>query len=450
VRPVDTDAATIAPSLGSVLVQPLSSRIEHVRRESPQHYPDDDLVRMHRVVAWVPSVPACGLRLLGRGAADSTAPTPVHVTEHGATIAISNASIRCTVHEGRVSIEQDGRRIDDAFVFESTRDVGDSYTPALRGAPERLRCVGTQVLHRGPLRAAVRVRWETAARDVRVDTILVLDAESTVLRGDIRGVNRRRDHRVRLVVRTGLADAVTIADAAFGPVERVPAVAPATARESVVPTMPLHRWVSQMHDGQRSTLFSDGLAEGESQPGALAITLVRAIGELSRGDLLERPGHAGWPSPIPMAQCLGRFAARVGVMLHADDADACATTSQAADALLLPLTGETWRDLAEDGAVRLTEATGAPVVIGPELIGMGLEASAITLAQQHDGIMLRAVNLTNAPVPGAWLLPPTGRWLATRCRLDETPIAPAVATAARIDFIAAPREIVTLLVTAAS
>jgi hypothetical protein len=137
-------------------------------------------------------------------------------------------------------------------------------------------------------------------------------------------------------------------------------------------------------------------------------------------------------------------------MLHADDADARATTSQAADALLLPLTGETWRDLAVDGALPLADANGESVLVGPELIGNGLEASAITLAQQHDGIMLRAVNLTNAPVPGAWLLPPTGRWLATRCRLDETPIAPAAATESRIDFLAAPREIVTLLVTIVS
>jgi alpha-mannosidase len=448
--PVAIGATAGAPPLPGVLVQPLSRRVEHFRRESPQQYPDNDLVRMHRVVAWVPSVPACGLRLLGRGAADATAPTPVRVRERGATIDIRNVSIRITVQDGRVSLEQDGRRLDDVLVVESTSDVGDSYTPALRGAPERLRCVGTQVLHRGPLRAAVRVRWETAVRDVRVDTVLVLDVGSVVLRCDVRGVNRRRDHRLRLVVRTGFADAVTIADAALGPVERVAAVAPATARETVVPTMPMHRWVSQVHDGQHSTLFSDGLAEVESQSGALAITLVRAIGELSRGDLPERPGHAGWPSPTPQAQSLGRFAARLGVMLHADDADARTTTSQAADALLLPLTGETWRDLAVDGALPLADANGESVLVGPELIGNGLEASAITLAQQHDGIMLRAVNLTNAPVPGAWLLPPTGRWLATRCRLDETPIAPAAETESRIDFLAAPHEIVTLLVTVVS
>src|SRR5204862_133225 len=46
--------------------------------------------------------------------------------------------------------------------------------------------------------------------------------------------------------------------------------------------------------------------EYEWTPGGdLLVTLLRAVGQLSRGDLPTRPGHAGWPTPTPGAQCLG-------------------------------------------------------------------------------------------------------------------------------------------------
>ena len=39
--------------------------------------------------------------------------------------------------------------------------------------------------------------------------------------------------------------------------------------------------------------------------GHFLVTLLRAVGQLSREDVATRPGHAGWPVPTPLAQCLG-------------------------------------------------------------------------------------------------------------------------------------------------
>jgi hypothetical protein len=438
------------PRIPGLLVQPLEARVVHARRESPQHYPDNDLVREHRTVAWMPDVPAFGLRVVrsviaGAGAAPVAAPVAVRVLETPWGIVLDNERVRVTVHEGQVAIEQQGRRLENALTLESVVDLGDSYTPSLRGTPERLECVGSRVMHHGPLRAALRVRWETEARDVRVDITLVLDANADLLRCDVRGVNRRRNHRLQLVWNTGFPHALTTADAAFGPVARDLACPSSstsdTLKEAVVPTMPMHRWAMQSERGQCVTMISDGLAEAESRSGALAITLVRAIGELSRVDLPERPGHAGWPSSTPGAQCIGPFHARVGIMLHADDAEATIRNSQAADALLLPLTGETWRDLEV--------AHTASVLSGPALHGAGLEASAVTLAQRSDGIILRAVNLTDDAVPAQWTLPHDGPWWITRCRLDETPIGAPRPSGGQVNFVAGPREIVSLHVAAA-
>lgn len=439
------------PSVPGMAFQSLDDRIVHRRRESPQHYPDNDLVRVHRIVAWIPEVPAYGLRVFRAARLadpdhaarnENVTPPTVRAAESSSWLALENDHLRLTVHDGEVEIEQNGRRIVNALSLESTVDMGDSYTPSLRGAPERLECVAAQLLHRGPLRAAVRLRWESAARDVRVHSTLVLDADAELLRCDVRGVNRRRNHRLQLTWRTGFTNAVTVADAAFGPVERRVAHANVTAHESVVPTMPMHRWATQSQSGHAVTMFSDGLAEAESKPGALSLTLVRAIGALSRADLPERPGHAGWPSPTPAAQSLGGFSARVGLMLHGNEAGTAQRVSRAADAMLLPLRGETWRDL--------DLANTAAAVAGPELHGAGLEASAVTLAQRSNAIILRAVNLTADAVQGHWTLPHDGPWLVTRCRLDETPLDAQATSGARLDFAAGPREVVTLLIATAT
>ena len=442
------------PHLAGIALQSLSSRVEHRRRESPQHYPDNDLVRVHRVVAWIPPVPAHGLRVLGGAGGEEVGPPPaVRVSESASGITLDNDLLRVTVHEGQVTLAQHGRCIADALTIESIIDRGDSYTPSLRGTPERLTCIGARLLHRGPLRAAVRLRWASSVRDIRLHTTLVLDANADVLRCEVQGVNQRGDHRLQLTWRTGFAHAITRADAAFGPVVRHVARAPDSTetnanktggmKETVVPTMPMHRWATQAHHGACVTLFADGLAEAESRPGALSITLVRAVGELSRADLPERPGHAGWPSPTPDAQCLGRFGARLGVMLHPDGPGVEQHVSRAADALLLPLVGGTWRDL------EVAPAPAAAQRAGPALHGAGLEASAVTLAQHDDGIILRAVNLTGATVHGHWMLPHDGPWIVTRCRLDETPLDTAQPVGARIDFVAGPRAIVSLHVAAA-
>jgi alpha-mannosidase len=252
----------------------------------------------------------------------------------------------------------------------------------------------------------------------------------------VRERNRTRDHRLQLVWHTDVSTAATVrADAAFGHVERARIVAPPGSADTPPRTMPLHRWVSTCDAERGAALLSDGLAEAEVEGGRLAVTLLRAIGELSRGDLPERPGHAGWPCEIPLAQCDGVFRARVGLLLHSSWSDgAVEAIEDAADALLLPLTGETWRDLAG----------GSRTLAGPELVGSGLRASAITLARDGKALLLRARNMTDRSRVGAWTLPGSDKWRVTQCRLDETPLAEPHVTDSRVEFTVSPRALLTL------
>jgi alpha-mannosidase len=275
---------------------------------------------------------------------------------------------------------------------------------------------------------------------VRVVTDLRLDAGTDFLTCVIRGANHRRNHRLQLVWNTGVQAAAILADAAFGPVWRTPIHPAPNTREAVPAGMPMHRWIAVADHQRGVTLCADGLAEAEVQEGRMALTLLRAIGQLSKSALPERPGHAGWPAATPEAQSIGPFAARCAIRFHGpiDDRER-GRIRDMADDVLLPLVGDSWRDLSP--------ATHHASFNGPQLHGEGLEASAVTIAQEDPlAIVLRAVNLTESPVTGHWELPDAGPWEVTPCRMDETPIADTHATNERIPLALPPRGVATVRV----
>jgi alpha-mannosidase len=255
----------------------------------------------------------------------------------------------------------------------------------------------------------------------------------------VEGINRTRDHRLQLVVATDVRQPQVWADAAFGTVRRLPLVVPDEDRtmESPPDTAPLHRYVSVFSRHRGATLFSDGLAEYEVRSdGAILVTLVRAVGALSRNDLPERPGHAGWPAPTPGAQCVGRYSARCALLLHgARGPEVIDEIERAADDALLPLEGPTLRSAMEL----------PPPLMGAELSGTGLAFSALKESEGGDWIVARCVNLLDEHVDGVWRF---GRPVreARYARLDETPLEPLEVTADGVLFRAAPRAIVTVLV----
>src|SRR6476646_6404722 len=112
---------------------------------------------------------------------------------------------------------------------------------------------------------------------------------------------------------------------------------------------PLARYVTLASQHQGATIYSDGLGEYEALgDGTVAITLFRAVGELSRNDLPERPGHAGWPAPTPEAQEQGPFGGRFALLLHGPRSeDTVAEIERTADDVLHPLVGRTVRTATE-------------------------------------------------------------------------------------------------------
>jgi alpha-mannosidase len=158
---------------------------------------------------------------------------------------------------------------------------------------------------------------------------------------------------------------------------------------------------------------------------------------MSREDLPERPGHAGWPTPTPEAQCLGPFRVRLGLCPHGAGAlEDLAAVERAAERFHAP----PW------SAMRRSLLASPRPLRGPELAGEGLVFSAMKPAEAGRGLVLRCYNTLSRPTSGEWRLP----WrisTAHLARLDETPLAPAeVVPEGRVRFHAPPRAVVTILV----
>ncbi|MEE8580091.1 MAG: hypothetical protein V3T33_00760, partial [Myxococcota bacterium] len=246
--------------------------------------------------------------------------------------AIQNAHWRVEVDSrGRVTLIRriDGRRIDDAIRLVSEADRGDEYTfDPVPGAeiverPEWLRTGLVRSGRFGPsvalrLRGRYRVpasldleRRNRLSKRVGLPVDLEIRLWTDLDRIDVSAEldNRARDHRLRLFLRAPfearrfeVESAFEVAAREIAPVlpsagERQPAEHPSGATPQ--------RCFASLDDGQDAlTVANRGLAEVEAVPEgdgttSLAVTVLRAVGWLSRGDLVMRPGPAGPPLPTP-------------------------------------------------------------------------------------------------------------------------------------------------------
>jgi alpha-mannosidase len=355
-------------------------------------------------------------------------------------------------------------------------DVGDLYTfcpPAhdrLVTLPSRPPTVET--LAAGPLRATLRVtrayalpaacdaeRTGRASETVTctVTSDVTLDAGSR--RVDIRTTveNTARDHRLRLLFPVPFPVATVDADGTFT-VTRRPALQPSALDDSAAPwaeppvnTHPHKRFVD-MSDGESGlAVLTRGLVEHEvvadasaaSEGGsALALTLLRCVEWLSRGDLTTRRGHAGPMLRTPEAQGIGTHVFEYALVPHqgswyGDDALALCE----AQAFEAPL-----RALATDQHAGRLPADWSFVRVAPA----GVVLSMVKRAERGDGVVVRLYNTREVSLRAVVTF---GLPLAEICTtdLDEEPLT-AEPEASRLDAVGGsvmcelrPGEIKTLL-----
>jgi mannosylglycerate hydrolase len=436
---------------GSLAVQPLGRRRGHERMDAPHHYPDQDEVDWTRV-AFRAEVDGLGLVNLDVG--QGAAPLDSGVWLQGRTLGNELVEVRVGPN-GALHLwdRRTRQRYPDLLSFESSGDVGDTYTycppsrDRLRRSPSPVK---VRPLANGPYVAALELRTRLAAGSrprghgvgaIDLRLVISLHAGSPAVRCTLEIDNHASDHRLRLRAPTGLQPGNPVAGAHFGFIERAPLDRSQHKylRETPVSTAPAHRYVARAVKSRGLALLTPGFFEYElDRRGDLLLTLLRAVGQLSRGDLPTRPGHAGWPAETPGAQCQGMERIQLAI--------APVTQAQVERGSALP---ELWEDVfLPVHGVWLRQAS--PLSVEPfelRLEGDGLVFSGLKPAEQGSGMVLRCYNATGKPTVGTWHFGAPVRG-AQRARADEHSLHEIrLGEAGRIvPFHAAPHEIVTIMV----
>ncbi len=172
------------------------------------------------------------------------------------------------------------------------------------------------------LRLPARLRDDRLARspelvDCPVTMEISLDAGERRVDVTLQVDNRASDHRLRVLCETGTRALTHQTGAAFALLERSNRfevrrrwIEPPTSEACV------HDLVAVKGATKGLAVGVDGLREYSvlHDGGTIAITLLRAVGFLSRDDLPERQGHAGPDLATPSAQCIGLRTYRYAVI----------------------------------------------------------------------------------------------------------------------------------------
>ncbi len=288
-------------------------------------------------------------------------PSPQGKGVRGLGPSLSNEffAVRVDPDDGTLAVEDlaTGGVYSGLGAFVDTGEAGDEYNHAppptdlavsRTAAPPTI----TQV-ESGPARQSVRIdltylvpadldaeREHRSAERVPLAISTVVSLAAGVRRIDFETTveNTARDHLLRVRFPSGAAATVSHSEGHFAVVERPIVVPEPTPGWSEVPTstFPQSGFVD-VADGRRGLLLAaPGLPEvaacppeADGEGAVLYLTLLRAVGWLSRDDLPTRQGAAGPVVPTPGAQCLGRHAYRYALVPHAGSWEAVADLARA-------------------------------------------------------------------------------------------------------------------------
>ncbi|MDQ6711358.1 MAG: hypothetical protein M3Z11_12505 [Candidatus Dormibacteraeota bacterium] len=353
-----------------------------------------------RVLVETPTIAGCSVATL------AVPPRLIAPPVRAVADVLENAHLRCCLaSDGTLTVEHKATRLTYAGLNRllDEGDAGDEYnfSPPMsdRERPVRAAIEAPTIREAGPLRATLTTRFAYRVpaglapnhrgpvdAEVTLDVGLTVSLERDLARLDIalQVENRARDHRLRVHFPLPFAVAASHADTAYHVTGR-PAATPrqdAGAPELELPTYPMRSFVDVTGEHGGLTLISHGLHEYEAipgPPGALALTLLRAVGWLSRDDLRYRTGHAGPPMETPGAQVLGPHQFRYSLFFHEGGWEQAAVW-RAAETALVPLVA---------GIEQAVDATPPSIELEPDCIQM------TACVPRPDGYDLRLLNASD-------------------------------------------------------
>ncbi|MFU8875388.1 hypothetical protein [Micromonospora sp. SL4-19] len=356
----------------------------------PDHWRVRIVAAPRLTVAALVEVPALGLAALRPVAL----PEPVQARSAPVTVidrTVDNGLLRVEVAEdGTLGLSTpDGVRVDGVGRLVDGGDVGDSYNyapPAADELVDKPRAVRTVVVHDGPAVAVLDVireyRWPVGAdvdagsrrvdrETVTVTTRVEVRAGEPFARLRLSFDNRCDDHRVRLHLPLPAPARSSYAEGQFAVVERGLA-AEGGGGEVPLPTFPASGFVAAGGvEGSLAVLLTQPTEYELVDSGReLAVTVLRAIGMLSRNRHALRDEPAGPQLPTPHAQCRGERSVELAVLPFRGDWDSARVPAAAEvyrhDLLTFPGSGE--------------PSAGLPTPV----TGLAVDGDGVTLTSVRD------------------------------------------------------------------
>jgi hypothetical protein len=364
-----------------------------------------------RILTRVDAVPGYGWQRW-----EATAPTVAPVTVEGNVMANGLVRVEVDPRDGTFALNGTpgfDRLIDDG-------DHGDTYNyspPDTDTVVDRPDSVDVRAVESGPMRARLEVirrfTWpdhiddgehrRVGERAVEVTTVLELHAGDDFVRVHTTFANPSRDHRLRAIFPLPSPAATSQAECAFTIVERG-LEAEGGPTEYGLPTFPSRRFVragglTVVHEGLLEYELVD-IIDGRAR--ALALTLLRSTGMLSRVEMAYRPLPAGPPLKMDGPQMLGPVEARYAIHVGDDASD------------------RDPYDLVEDAFIPLAvvraDGGGDRSTTGTALVVEGAKVSA--LRRVPGGLEVRVFNPSPNPTEvrvgarSGWLIDLRGRPVA--------------------------------------
>jgi hypothetical protein len=346
------------------------------------------------------------VRVLDEAAQQQSAPA-VQAAPAGDEIALGGLRVKARP-DGTVAIFDDSDGIGPVIANDliDEGDRGDLYhfDPIVGGGVLRARTARATVIERGPLRARLRIEQEldlpmslAPDRKARVAATRshTITTEITLLAGDKRVEfvttmnNEVADHRLRALIHLPFCADRFEVDHGLAVIERP--LEPSTLGAGVerpALTGPHHLFVDVTDGKLGAALMARGLPEHEvSEEGdhtAMALTLLRSVGWLARGDLAAMEHAAGPMLPTPGAQELGEHRFEYALLLHRGDWQA----------------GEVMRDAQRYAAPVRTFVPGRRVKVEAGRSLVEIEPSSVQLLAAYPselGIILRVLNASTQP-----------------------------------------------------
>jgi alpha-mannosidase len=363
--------------------------------------------------------PAYGWRVFHIGPADTE---PSSEAFAGAVVAsdgtLENDLLRVSVNRADGSLTLHDKRTGQTYrglnSIEDGGDIGDLYTYC-PPATDTLICHPAtppviELVDASPLRATLRVtrRYDLPVsaditRATRADDTAACEIISAVTLAalsphvDIQTTihNAAQDHRLRALFPTSFPITSASAEDTYTVVNRPARFESASTKgwvEQPVNAHPQKRFVVVSDAAHGLAILNHGLAEYEilNREGgdAVAVTLLRSVGWLSRGDLTTRNGHAGPMLATPGGQGLGVQTARYAILPHAGDWQTEGVVLREAQAFEAPL-----RALPTEQHAGELPASWSFINVTPDTVAI----SAIKRAESGEGLIVRLYNPGDQP-----------------------------------------------------